>query len=38
MKMKKRSRKYDINGRKFRQGRKYSKYKKCPSVMMLIMY
>ena len=36
MKMKNRSYRYDINRPGFRHGRKYSKYKKCPSMMMLV--
>ena len=36
MKMKNRSYRYDINRPGFRHGSKYSKYKKCPSMMMLV--
>ena len=36
MKMKNRSPRYDINRSRSRHGHKYSKYKKCLSVMMLI--
>ena len=36
MKMKNRSHRYDINRSRSRHGHKYSKYKKCLSVMMLI--
>ena len=34
-KMKKRKRRYDINRPRSRHGHKYSKYKKCCSMMML---
>ena len=34
MKMKKRSRRYDVNKPMARHGHKYTKYKECPSVMM----
>ena len=37
MKMKNRSHRYDINRRSSRQGNKSSKYKKCLSMMLLIM-
>ena len=36
MKMKNRSHRYDINRPRSRHGHKYSKYKKCLSMMMLI--
>ena len=36
MKMNNRSDRHDINRPRSRRGRKYSKYKKCPSMMMLI--
>ena len=36
MKMKNRSDRYDINSPKSRHGHKYSKYKKCLSMMILI--
>ena len=35
MKMKNRSRKYSINRPRYRQGRKYSKHKKCLSIMVI---
>ena len=35
MKMKNASHKYNINRPRSRQGHKYSKYKKCPSVMVI---
>ena len=36
MKMKNRSHRYDINRRRSRHGHKYSKYKKCLSMRMVI--
>ena len=36
MKVKNRSHKYDINRLSSRHGHKFSKYKKCPSMTMLI--
>ena len=36
MKMKNRSHRCDINKRKSRHGHKYSKYKKCLGMMMLL--
>ena len=36
MKMKNRSRRYDINRPTSRHGRKYGKYKKCLGMIMLI--
>ena len=36
MKMKKKSHKYDIISLRSRHGHKYSKYKKCLSMMMLL--
>ena len=36
MKMKNRSDRYDINRPSSRRGHKYSKYKKCPTKMMII--
>ena len=36
MKMKRRSHRYDIIGPRSRDGQKYSKYKTCLSIMMVI--
>ena len=38
MKMKNRSHSYNVNRPRSRHGHKYSKYKKCPSMMMFCMY
>ena len=37
MNMKNRSHRYDINRPRFRLGHKYSKYRKCLSMMMLTL-